>query len=273
MASKSAAITFPVVLMPRSQLASTFEFSAWAAPWVRRGTKFTIPPLPVVLATPVPVRLNQISIVNVARSSLAGSPKVTYAPPLPRSRPFPAAACVVMALGTDGAAAGPLDLPGGPLWDGVVVGASDGGADAPPPRPGGRAGALGLADGAGSVLGDGSAVGSVEGSVLGSVDGSTLAGGLSVGTPRSNAATGATPSSAATRSTTCTVTIRRAPTRSRRMVGIDMVRLQRDGTGATRSERQPGRTSGGAHAAQGDSRRSLGARVTNRTQRNQAGHP
>ena len=37
----------------------------------------TIPPLPVVLATPVPVRLNQVSIVNWPRSSLAGSPKVT----------------------------------------------------------------------------------------------------------------------------------------------------------------------------------------------------
>ncbi len=46
---------------------------------------FAIPPVPVVLATPVPVRLNQVSIVNCARSSFAGSPNVTYAPELPRS--------------------------------------------------------------------------------------------------------------------------------------------------------------------------------------------
>ena len=46
---------------------------------------FAIPPVPVVLATPAPVRLNHVSIVNVARSNLAGSPKVTYAPELPRS--------------------------------------------------------------------------------------------------------------------------------------------------------------------------------------------
>ena len=53
---------------------------------------FTTPPVPVVLATPVPVRLNQVSIVNWARSSLAGSPNVTYAPALPRSRAtFPTA--------------------------------------------------------------------------------------------------------------------------------------------------------------------------------------
>ena len=36
-----------------------------------------IPPVPVVLATPVPVRLNQVSIVNWPRSSLVGSPNVT----------------------------------------------------------------------------------------------------------------------------------------------------------------------------------------------------
>ena len=37
------------VLMPRTQLASTFEPSASAAPWVRSGTRFAIPPVPVVL--------------------------------------------------------------------------------------------------------------------------------------------------------------------------------------------------------------------------------
>ena len=46
-----------------------------------------MPPVPVSLATPAPVRLNQVSIVNVDRSSFAGSPNVTYAPLDPRSRP------------------------------------------------------------------------------------------------------------------------------------------------------------------------------------------
>ena len=85
MASKSAAITLPAVLMPRIQLASTFEPSASGAPWVRSGTRFAIPPVPVVFGVPVPVRLNQVSIVNWPRSSLAGSPKVTYEA-LPSSR-------------------------------------------------------------------------------------------------------------------------------------------------------------------------------------------
>ena len=48
-----------------------------------------VPPVPVVLATPVPVRLNQVSIVNCARSSLDGSPKVTYPPLDPSFSPEP----------------------------------------------------------------------------------------------------------------------------------------------------------------------------------------
>ncbi len=76
MPSKSAAITLPAVSMPRIQLASTSESSDCGAPWVSSG-RMVIPPLPVVLGVPVPVRLNQVSMVNWARSSLAGSPKVT----------------------------------------------------------------------------------------------------------------------------------------------------------------------------------------------------
>ena len=83
MPSKSAAITLPVVLMPRIQLASTVEPSACAAPCVRSGTRLATPPVPVVLATPVPVRMNQVSIVNCWRPSLVGTPIVTYAPLLP----------------------------------------------------------------------------------------------------------------------------------------------------------------------------------------------
>ena len=36
-----------------------------------------MPPVPVVAATPVPTRLNQVSTVNVPRPSAAGLPKVT----------------------------------------------------------------------------------------------------------------------------------------------------------------------------------------------------
>ena len=53
MPSKSAAITFPVVLMPRIQFASTFEPSASGAPCVSRG-RIVIPPPPVVFGVPVP---------------------------------------------------------------------------------------------------------------------------------------------------------------------------------------------------------------------------
>ena len=93
--SKSAAITFavgPSGRMPRIQFASTFDASDSAAPWVSSGIMLMpgfVPPVPVVLATPVPVRLNQVSIVNWPRSSLLGSPKVTYAPLEPSFRPEP----------------------------------------------------------------------------------------------------------------------------------------------------------------------------------------
>ena len=69
------------------QLASTFEPSACGPPWATSGMNCVIPPVPVVLATPAPVRLNHVSIVNVERSSFAGSPNVTYAPLDPRSSP------------------------------------------------------------------------------------------------------------------------------------------------------------------------------------------
>ena len=63
--------------MPRIQLASTLLPSASGPPCVTSGMKLAMPPFPVVPDTPVPVRLNQVSMVHVARSSLSGSPNVT----------------------------------------------------------------------------------------------------------------------------------------------------------------------------------------------------
>ena len=50
---------------------------AWGPPCVTSGKKLAMPLVPVDTPTPVPVRLNRVSMVNVPRSSLAGSPKVT----------------------------------------------------------------------------------------------------------------------------------------------------------------------------------------------------
>ncbi len=89
---QARSVVGPSGRMPRIQFASTFEPSASAAPWVSSGIMLMpgfVPPVPVVLATPAPVRLNHVSIVNCARSSLAGSPKLTYAPPDPSFSPEP----------------------------------------------------------------------------------------------------------------------------------------------------------------------------------------
>ena len=69
-----------------SQFSSTLEAASSVScePWVTNGMKFTTPSVPVVSLVPGPVRLNHVSIVNWARSSLAGSPNVTYAVPEPR---------------------------------------------------------------------------------------------------------------------------------------------------------------------------------------------
>src|SRR6266508_2918722 len=57
---------------------STLEPSASARPLVTRGIALAIPPLPVLVPTPAPVRLNQVSSVNVAAPNPAAGPKVTY---------------------------------------------------------------------------------------------------------------------------------------------------------------------------------------------------
>src|SRR5215210_548592 len=57
---------------------STFEFSASARPLVTRGTALVIPPEPVLVPSPVPVRLNHVSSVNCAAPRPGAAPKVTY---------------------------------------------------------------------------------------------------------------------------------------------------------------------------------------------------
>jgi hypothetical protein len=70
-------MTSPVSLMPSSQFASTVPPSVCGPPWVTSGMNCGMPLVPVVFGTPAPVRLNQVSIVNVPRSSFAGSPSRT----------------------------------------------------------------------------------------------------------------------------------------------------------------------------------------------------
>ena len=78
MSSKSAPSTSVSSSITSIQLASTFDPSDCGDPWVISGTALVIPSVPVwAIEVPAPVRLNQVSMVNWARSSLAGSPKVT----------------------------------------------------------------------------------------------------------------------------------------------------------------------------------------------------
>ena len=55
---------------------STLLPSFSARPFVTSGTAVT-PPVPVLVATPVPSRRNQVSIVNVAAPSPGAGPNVT----------------------------------------------------------------------------------------------------------------------------------------------------------------------------------------------------
>ena len=67
---------------------STLLFSASARPFVKSGTAST-PPLPVLVETPVPSRLNQVSIVNVcAQSPEVESPTNVPAPSFIPQRPM-----------------------------------------------------------------------------------------------------------------------------------------------------------------------------------------
>ncbi len=56
---------------------STFEPSASARPFVTSGIAVT-PPVPVLVARPAPVCLNQVSSVNVAAPRAGAAPNVTY---------------------------------------------------------------------------------------------------------------------------------------------------------------------------------------------------
>src|SRR5215211_5695603 len=57
---------------------STFEPSASARPLVISGTALAIPPDPVLVPTPAPVRLNHVSNVNCAAPKPGAAPNVTY---------------------------------------------------------------------------------------------------------------------------------------------------------------------------------------------------
>src|SRR6266540_5054800 len=57
---------------------STFEPSASARPFVTSGIALAMPPLPVLVPMPAPVRLNQVSSVNVAAPRPGAAPNVTY---------------------------------------------------------------------------------------------------------------------------------------------------------------------------------------------------
>src|SRR6266545_5277193 len=57
---------------------STFEPSASARPFVISGTALAIPPVPVLVPTPAPVRLNHVSNVNCAAPKPGAAPNVTY---------------------------------------------------------------------------------------------------------------------------------------------------------------------------------------------------
>ena len=90
---------------------------ACAAPWVRSGTKFVIPPVPVVLATPVPVRLNQVSIVNCGQIQLGriaeqdvrpGAPEVEGRDYRPPTRPRRCSSLLVPSLALYVNVSGPL---------------------------------------------------------------------------------------------------------------------------------------------------------------------
>ncbi len=57
---------------------STLLPSASPRPFVSSGTAAVIPPVPVVVVAPVPVRLNQTSRVNDAAPRVLALPNVTY---------------------------------------------------------------------------------------------------------------------------------------------------------------------------------------------------
>src|SRR5215211_5765939 len=57
---------------------STFEPSFSARPLVISGTVLAIPPDPVLVPTPTPVRLNHVSNVNCAAPKPGAAPNVTY---------------------------------------------------------------------------------------------------------------------------------------------------------------------------------------------------
>src|SRR5512142_2439106 len=56
---------------------STFDPSASARPFVISGIALAIPPVPVLVPTPAPVPLNQVSSVNRDASKDGAAPKVT----------------------------------------------------------------------------------------------------------------------------------------------------------------------------------------------------
>src|SRR3954466_15818737 len=57
---------------------STFEPSASARPFVTSGIALAMPPEPVLVPMPAPVRLNHVSSVNCAAPSPGAAPIVTY---------------------------------------------------------------------------------------------------------------------------------------------------------------------------------------------------
>ncbi|SRR6266542_4429804 len=57
---------------------STFEPSASARPLVSSGIALAMPPLPVFVPTPTPVRSNHVSSVNREAPNDGAAPNVTY---------------------------------------------------------------------------------------------------------------------------------------------------------------------------------------------------
>ena len=74
---------------------SRFDWSAWSRPLVTSGIA-TTPPVPVVAATPEPVRRNQVSRVKVESFRAAASPRLAYSlTPLKYKPPTPAGGVTV----------------------------------------------------------------------------------------------------------------------------------------------------------------------------------
>ncbi len=87
---------------------STLEPSASARPLVTSGMA-VMPPLPVLVPTPAPVRWNQVSSVNVAAPSPGAAPNVTYWLLPLKARAVPAGAAETTGTNGDGGTASSIE--------------------------------------------------------------------------------------------------------------------------------------------------------------------